>query len=192
MSVATSEDLIGSFTLIIGSMMSNKSTQLISHINRFRHIGRRVLVINHSKDTRYGRQSVITHDGLQLPCTMVDTLCPLFETEEYLSSDVIAIEEMQFFDSEDAVAFCTRACDLDGKHVIAAALQGDRHRDAWPTVSSLIPIADRIQQTTGLCTTCADGTPGCFTKRITPESENLVGGSKDYACLCRKHYVRTP
>ena len=183
----------GSLTLIIGSMMSSKSTTVASVVNRYRHIGKRVLVINHCSDTRYGRDAIITHDGLQIPCTMTAALEPILRTREYEESDLIVLEEIQFYDEIDVFAFCTRACDFDGKHVTAAGLQGDRHRESWPVISKLIPLAEKIIHLTGLCSVCRDGTSAAFTKRIAPELQggSLVGGKDEYMCLCRRHYMET-
>lgn len=149
------------------------------------------MVINHTSDTRFGRDAVITHDGAELPCKMVDQLMPIVDSHEYQRARVVALEEIQFFDVEDAIEFCKRAADRDGKHVIVAALQGSRHREAWPIVSGLIPLADKIRHLSGLCADCRDGTPGSFTRRITPEipGQSLIGDSRDYACLCRCHYL---
>ena len=181
---------VGSLTMIIGSMMSSKTSHIIQQIRRYRSIGMTTMVINHSSDVRFGRNQVITHDGAALPCHMVDRLTPLLGSRDYQIADVIAIEELQFFDVNDALHFCKRAADVDGKHVILAALQGDRHRQSWPTVSEMIPLADVIQHLTGFCALCRDGTRGSFTKRTTPEvpDQNFVGDSRDYACMCRLHY----
>lgn len=173
--------------------MSSKSTTVASVINRYRHIGKRVLVINHSSDTRYGRDAIITHDGLQIPCMMTDMLEPILHSKDYEESDLVVLEEVQFYDPTDVLAFCKQACDFDGKHVTAAGLQGTRHREPWPVISSLIPLAEKIVHLTGLCSACRDGTDAAFTKRIAPETqgESLVGGKDEYMCLCRRHYTET-
>lgn len=172
-------------------MMSSKSTTVASVINRYRHIGKCVLVINHCSDTRYGRDAIITHDGLQIPCIMTDVLETILKTKEYQKADLVVLEEIQFYDPEDVLAFCKQACDVDGKHVTAAGLQGNRHREPWPVISALVPLAEKIIHLTGLCSACRDGTDAAFTKRVAPEVQgvSLVGGKDDYMCLCRHHYV---
>ena len=48
----TQEPLIGQLHIIIGPMFSGKTTELIKRLRRYSAIGKNVLVINSSKDTR--------------------------------------------------------------------------------------------------------------------------------------------
>jgi thymidine kinase len=183
--------MAGRITLVLGSMMAGKTGFLVSVIRRHISVGMGVYAINHSLDTRYGKNSLCTHDGQAIPCVMTDRLVPLLDSAEYRRSQVVVVEELQFFEPKDARDFCELAATRDGKRVYAAGLQGDRHRGAWPTITALIPLADDIQHLTGMCSLCADGTPGAFTKRKPAfETEaNLVGNSKEYWCLCRSCYA---
>lgn len=182
---------MGTITLIIGAMSAGKTSALISEINRYRHIGKRVMVVNHASDVRFGRDAIITHDKGKIDCIMCNELSRLTDTEDYASSDLVCLEEIQFFDVPDVLNFCSRAADIDSKQVIIAGLQGDRHRNPWPVISALIPISDHIIHLTGLCNQCRDGTSGSFTKRTAPETDgnDLIGDLHDYTCLCRKHYI---
>ena len=171
---------------------AGKTSQLIREIKRYSSIGKAVMVINHKSDIRFGRNAIRTHDGSDMACEMTDTLMFWKGTDRYKLAEVIAIEEIQFFSAQDAKDFCIQAVEYDGKCIVAAGLQGSRHRDSWPTISALIPLADDIRHLRGLCSGCRDGTPGAFTRRITSEDGNsLIGDGNDYACLCRKHYLYT-
>ena len=45
---------MGHLTVLLGCMFAQKTTELLRRIRRFKSIGYNVLVINYSKDTRYG------------------------------------------------------------------------------------------------------------------------------------------
>jgi len=53
---------VGNLHLIIGPMYAGKSTELIRMINRFKFLNYKILCINHSINSRYGSNNIITHD----------------------------------------------------------------------------------------------------------------------------------
>ncbi|PQQ00758.1 thymidine kinase a isoform X2 [Prunus yedoensis var. nudiflora] len=87
---------------------------------------RNVAIIKSSKDTRYGLDSIVTHDGVKMPCwalTHLSAFKQKLSPDAYDQLDVIGIDEAQFFD--DLYDFCSEAADHDGKKVIVAGLDGD-------------------------------------------------------------------
>ena len=48
----------GSINLIIGCMFSGKTTEIMKIIRRNQSVNKKVMVINYSKDTRYGDNSI--------------------------------------------------------------------------------------------------------------------------------------
>ena len=60
--------------LVIGSMYSGKSTELMRRVKRVQSIGMRCLIINHANDTRVQGDFVQTHDGNTLAATKTDDL----------------------------------------------------------------------------------------------------------------------
>jgi len=79
--------------LILGSMYSGKSTELIRRIQRLKSIGMRCCVINHVNDTRVTGDFIQTHDGNKFTAIKTDDLL-LTRVTDY---DAIAIDEGQFF-----------------------------------------------------------------------------------------------
>ena len=199
----------GRLELIIGPMFASKSTEVIRRINRYRAKNLRVLVINHSINNRYGSQHITTHDSTELKCCLIlDKLKTIWEEhmEEYEEADIIAIEELQFF--EDSFEFVTTAMDRDHKQVIAAGLVSDYKRERFGCVLDLIPHAEEILHLKAYCALCEDIVDGCFTKRIINKDvntnirnmdekdigedklEQIIVGEKDtYVTVCRYHYL---
>ena len=52
----------GYFKLIIGPMYAGKSTELLRSINKYKILNKKIVVINHIINNRYGSTKLITHD----------------------------------------------------------------------------------------------------------------------------------
>lgn len=179
----------GHLELIIGPMFASKSTEVIRRVNRFRAKNFHVLVVNHSLNARYGSKHITTHDEVELQCSMIVTaLREISDTEDYKRSEIIVIEELQFF--EDALEFVTTAIDRDNKIVIGAGLIADYKKEKFGQVLDLIPHAEEITHLKAYCSRCTDFTEGAFTKRLVNSKEQtLVGTHESYITVCRRHYL---
>ncbi len=178
-----------SFELILGPMFAGKSTELIRRVRRLRSIHKKVFVINHAFNVRYSTEAAVTtHDSTVLHANLnTKNLVEAEELEDFLTADIIVIEELQFF--EDAAAIVPAWVDHLGKHVIASGLSGTAERIPMGEVHLLVPHADDISFLTALCPYCADGTRAPFSKRIvTSASEVDVGGADKYVATCRRHF----
>jgi len=169
--------------LIIGSMYSGKSTELMRRVKRVQSIGMNCIVINHTNDTRVDGDFIQTHDGLTLAATKSDDLL-LVNTRPY---DTVAIDEAQFFSNlKSAVMLMVEKYN---KHVIVAGLSGDFQRKPFGTILELIPLADDVEYKRALCKRC--GHPNrlaSFTKRISKEKET-VSVDSTYMAVCRLCYL---
>lgn len=165
--------------LIIGSMYSGKSTELIRRVKRYKSIGMKCCVINHSNDTRVDGEYIKTHDGTSLHAVKTSDIL-LVNTKGY---DTIAIDEGQFFlNLRVAVVLLLKA----GKHVIVAGLSGDYKRQKFGEILDLIPIADDVTFKRALCKECCHpGRHASFTKRISSETQKVLVNAK-YIAVCRQ------
>ncbi|EHA8587256.1 thymidine kinase a [Cocos nucifera] len=182
-------DSSGEIHVILGPMFAGKTTTLLRRIRSEIDNGRSVAVIKSNKDTRYGLDSVVTHDGTKMPCLALPELSMFrdkFGIESYNKLDVIGIDEAQFF--EDLYDFCCRAADHDGKTVIVAGLDGDYLRRRFGSVLDIVPLADSVTKLTARCELC--GQRAFFTLRKTQETQTeLIAGADVYMPVCRQHYV---
>jgi thymidine kinase len=179
----------GSINIIIGCMFSGKSTETIRLIRRYKTMGNKnILVINHALDTRYGESVISSHDKVQLKCLSLKKLSDIQEDSEYKNSDVIFIEEGQFF--KDLFDFVTNAADVDKKTIYVTGLDGDFKREMFGDICRLIPHAENITKLKALCAICKDGTLANFTKRIVSDTkQELIGTDNMYIPTCRFHYL---
>ncbi|XP_042376301.1 thymidine kinase-like [Zingiber officinale] len=179
----------GEIHVITGPMFAGKTTALLRRVLAEKNTGRNVAVIKSDKDTRYGLDSIVTHDGAKMPCIALPELSVFRErlgAEAYNKLDVIGIDEAQFF--VDLYDFCCNAADRDQKTVIVAGLDGDYLRRRFGSVLDIIPLADSVTKLTARCELC--GQRALFTQRKTSEKQTeLIGGSDIYMPVCRQHYV---
>lgn len=177
------------FHLIIGPMFAGKSTELIRIANRYKSIGKTILAINHSSNTRYDTDQITTHNKTRLePCLIAEKLSNVHSTPEFSSCDIILVEELQFF--EDAFESIITWIETHKKTVIAAGLHGDINRNMFGDVLRLLPYADTVTKVSALCKRCGDGTLAHFTKKKSKDQgEVIVGGEELYESVCRKHFL---
>jgi thymidine kinase len=165
----------------MGNMFSGKTSELVRRLKRYEVIGKSILVINSSKDTRCLEHVLRTHDNMKFDCVKTNNLDEL----NYDKVDVIAIDEAQFFIG--LRQFVKKAL-VHGKTVLLTGLDGDYKQEKIGEILDCVPLADKVFKLTAMCMECMDGTHGPFTKRIVNSDKvELVGGKEMYMAVCRKH-----
>ncbi len=177
----------GWIEVICGGMFSGKSEELIRRVRRAQIARQRVQVFKPSIDTRYSIGGISSHSGASAEAMSVrDTR----ELVQALASDVdvVAIDEVQFFDA-DIVELC---CDLAdrGVRVIAAGLDLDFRGEPFGPVPTLMARAERVDKLAAICMLCGgpasrsqrliDGRPAAYDDPII-----AVGAREMYEARCR-------
>lgn len=176
--------------IILGCMFSGKSTELIRRCNRYSAIGKSIIMINHTLDTRTA-DNIQTHDGAKKVAIKLTKLMDFIENKKYRNmlyeSSVIGIDESQFFD--DLVEFVI-AVERLNKIVIIAGLDGDSERKPFGQILQCIPLCDTVVKLTALDMIKKDGTPAIFSKRTKQiQGQVLVGDQDSYIAVCRENYL---
>lgn len=173
----------GYLELILGPMFSGKTTRLIQHYKAYKYIGKKIVVINYSLDTRYSETALSSHDRVEIPCVFTNALS---DKSLWMNADVILINEGQFF--ADLVPTVVEMVDTYQKQVHICGLDGDFRRQRFGSLLDLIPYSDKVEKLSAFCGMCRDGTLAVFSYRVSTESEQVVIGSDNYMPLCRKCY----
>lgn len=171
--------------LFIGPMFSSKTSKLLEIYKQCIFCNIPVSIINHSIDTRYHDTMMSSHDKVMAPCLQVTLLRDIWPTEVLMLSDVILINEGQFF--PDLYEIVVEMLSSK-KKIYICGLDGDFERKKFGTIIDLIPLCDKVTKLTSLCSQCKDGTPGIFSMRLTSETKQTVVGSENYIPVCRKCY----
>lgn len=183
---------MGRISLLIGCMFAQKTTHLIRRIRTYRAIHKRILVVNYSKDTRYGQNCISSHDKDKEFALSVECLKDIEDWIRLSNYEIIAIDEAQFF--PDLFECITKWADEFPIHFIVSGLDGNSDRQPFGDILRLIPHAEDVERFTSLCSICRDGTIAIYSKYISKQnkdSENgiAIGGSDLYQPVCRKHYL---
>lgn len=175
--------------LIIGPMMSSKSSRLISEIEKYKYITDNILVVNHIFDKeRNSINCIKTHNNKVYPSIMLDNIFDLQNNEKYINADIVIIDEAQFY--KDLLNFMRIELQKVNKVFIISGLSGDYNMEPIGEMHLLISLADSIEKLSALCIYCKDGTEASFTKLIDKDNTKqiLIGGSEFYTPVCRYHY----
>ena len=202
--MTTSSTHSGYLELIIGPMFSGKTSRIVEIYNQCKFCNISVAVINHSIDNRYDEEQLSTHDQIKIPCIKTEKLFDIWAEHisledsiekiprikdkfKIVTSSVILINEGQFF--PDLFEFVNKLL-VKGKKVYVCGLDGDFERKKFGAILDLIPLCDKVNKLSSLCSLCRDGTPGIFSMRLTQETEQTVVGSENYIPVCRECYEK--
>lgn len=192
----------GSLEVICGCMFSGKTSELIRRLDRARIAKQKIQVFKSHHDIRYNKTELVTHSGASFPSISVpDSSSIQLRKMLDLTCDIIAIDEIQFFD--DGIVMVCEELANQGKKVIIAGLELDFRGEPFPApfpsnlypspIAALISKADKVDKLTAVCAIC--GSDATRSQRLVngqPAGWNelvLVVGAKDvYEARCRKHF----
>jgi len=155
----------GYLEIILGPMYSGKTSRLVEIYNQCNFCNIKVAVINHSIDNRYDDELLSTHDKIKIPCIKTENLFDIWDDEIHLEHDikdipkikdkfklatsqVILINEGQFFpDLFDFVKMLLK----HEKRIYVCGLDGDFERKKFGQILDLIPLCDKVEKLTSLC-----------------------------------------
>jgi thymidine kinase len=181
---------VGSLTVITGSMFSGKTEELIRRLRRALYARRSVQVFKHALETRSDLTEIRSHNGVPHEAGAVSTSEELLESIEP-ETDVVAVEEAQFFD-EGIVDACRSLAD-SGYQVIVAGLDMDFRGRPFGPMPSLLAEADEVVKLRAICAICgrdASRSQRLIDGKPAPASAPtiLVGAQETYEARCRQHH----
>jgi thymidine kinase len=171
----------GWIEVIVGSMFSGKSEELIRRLRRAQIARQRVQIFKPSIDARYAADQIVSHSEMRIPSRAVRTARELLDAVE-AETEVVGIDEGQFFDLELPM-ICNTLAD-QGKRVIVAGLDQDYLGKPFEPMPQLLAIAEYITKTHAICMVC--GNPANHTQRLVASGDRvLVGAQGMYEARCR-------
>jgi thymidine kinase len=178
----------GWIELICGSMFSGKTEELLRRIRRAEIARRQVQVFKPLIDDRYGLKRVASHSGIAREDAVIIRNAVEILQHVSGSAEVIAIDEIQFFDWTIADVCSTLAGQ--GRRVIGAGLDQDFRGEPFGPMPLLLALAERVDKLHAICVICGaeasrtqrliDGRPARYDDPVI-----LVGGSESYEARCR-------
>ena len=183
----------GWLEVISGCMFAGKTEELIRRVKVLELAKKEVMVFKPAIDDRYSKSKIVSHAGSSVESYIVDSSSEILEMIKP-STQVVAIDEAQFFD-DDICVVCDKLANK-GIRVICAGLDTDFRGEPFGPMGRLLAMAEFVTKLTAVCMKC--GSPATRTQRIingVPASYNdktiLVGAAENYEARCRQcHEVR--
>ncbi|MFD1397572.1 thymidine kinase [Kroppenstedtia eburnea] len=177
----------GWIEVICGGMFSGKSEELIRRVRRARIARQRVAVFKPAVDTRYRSEAVTSHNGVYTDATVLSRAVHILD---HVSAeiDVVAVDEVQFFDEE--IVHVAQTLADRGIRVICAGLDQDFRGVPFGPTPNLMAVAEYVTKLQAICVRC--GNPAGRTQRLAGEEPAgvdgpvvQVGAKEKYEARCR-------
>lgn len=175
----------GWIEVVVGSMFSGKTEELIRRVRRAEFARQKVQVFKPIIDQRYHQTEVTSHNRNSVASI------PLQNIEELWSAladdtQVVGIDEGQFF-SQELVQVAQDLAER-GKRVIIAGLDTDWQGKPFEPMPTLMAIAESVSKQHAVCVVC--GGTASRTQRTAGSSDAqiLVGAADSYEARCRLHF----
>jgi thymidine kinase len=176
---------VGWIEVIVGSMFSGKSEELIRRLRRAQIARQKVQVFKPVIDTRYSIEQIASHSGMTHISKPVMTAAEMMAQMED-ETQVVGIDEGQFFDME--IVGAVNELARSGKRVIVAGLDQDYLGRPFEPMPQLLSIAEFITKTHAICVKC--GNTANYSQRTSDSTIRVeVGASDKYEARCRRCFV---
>ena len=171
----------GWIEVIVGSMYSGKTEELIRRLRRAQIARQKVEIFKPGLDDRYALDAIVSHSELRIPSRAIRSAGEILRHAH--EAQVIGIDEGQFLGPE-LVKVCERLARR-GKRVIVAGLDQDYRGRPFEPMPELLAVAEYITKTLAICMVC--GAPANRTYRKKPRGGRVVVGGTDlYEARCRR------
>lgn len=184
----------GWLEVITGPMFAGKSEELIRRVRTLSYTKKRIVTFKPRIDNRYSADNISSHAGNRYQAIVVSSVD---EMRQHLSPrpDVVAVDEVQFFDS--SILDLVQELADQGTRVIVAGLDLDFRGEPFSFMPSLLAKAEFVTKLSAACTICGgaatrtqkmiDGKPAPFDSPIIQ-----IGASESYEARCRHHHIVKP
>ena len=177
----------GWIEVISGCMFAGKTEELIRRINVLSYAKKNIIVFKPKIDNRYSDSEIVSHSGAKVPCLVVEKAQDILKKIE-ADTEVVAIDEVQFFD-KDIVEVCEYLADK-GLRVMVAGLDKDFRGESFGVMPELLTRAEFVTKLTAVCAKC--GAPATRTQRLVngkpagfEDPIVMVGADESYEPRCR-------
>ncbi|MCR4296363.1 MAG: thymidine kinase [Elusimicrobia bacterium] len=177
----------GWMEIVVGSMFSGKTQELIRRLRLAQIARQKVQVFNSALDVRYAKDHIVSHDLVKTPSIAVAKAKDILKK---IASDtqVVGIDEVQFFDA-DIVGVCEKLAG-EGRRVIVAGLDQDFRGEPFETTARLMALSEFVTKNLAICMLC--GNPANRSQRLSGGRKVVeVGASDKYEARCRRCFKRS-
>ena len=179
--------------VICGGMFCGKTEELIRRVRRAAIAKQSVMVFKPVMDDRYAPELVNAHSGVTIEALRARHAAEVVGAVEARGGvQVVAIDEVQFFDDE-IVTVVQRLADA-GKRVICTGLDLDFRGEPFGLIPRLMAVAEHVDKLQAICLACGaaatrtqrliDGRPANYHDPVI-----MIGADEAYEARCRACHV---
>ena len=179
------------FELITGPMSCGKTEELLRRIRRLIIAKKKVKVVSPVIDTRAKGDYIESRNGLWLDTYKVKNALEILDVVKP-EDDVVAIDELQFFDPEIVNVINTLVAN--DKRVIGTGLELDFKGEPFGSMPLLLTYADKVDKLCAICMKCGSEY-AVRTQRLIdgkPADKNspliMIGADETYEARCMNCY----
>ena len=176
----------GWIEVIVGSMFSGKTEELIRRLTRARIARQRVEIFKPEIDKRYDDINVVSHNENCIRSVPIQNASQILLYMDGM--DVVGIDEAQFLD-DDLSAVCNYIAN-QGIRVVVAGLDMDFQGKPFGPIPALMATAEYVTKVHAICMRCGDLAHYSH-RTVVSEKLVLLGEKDNYEPLCRKCYSDT-
>lgn len=173
----------GWIEVVVGSMFSGKTEELIRRLNRARIAKQKVEIFKPEIDKRYDEINVVSHNENSIRSIPVQSASQILMYIDGM--DVVGIDEAQFLDA-DLPAVCNYIAN-QGIRVIVAGLDMDFQGKPFGPIPALMATAEYVTKVHAICMRCGDLAQYSH-RTIASEKLVVLGETESYEPLCRICY----
>jgi thymidine kinase len=174
----------GWIEVVVGSMFSGKTEELIRRLNRARIAKQKVEIFKPEIDKRYDEINVVSHNENSIRSIPIQNASQILLYIDGM--DVVGIDEAQFLD-DDLPAVCNYIAN-QGIRVIVAGLDMDFQGKPFGPIPALMATAEYVTKVHAICMRCGDLAHYSH-RTIAGEKLVMLGEMDSYEPLCRKCYT---
>lgn len=167
----------GYLEVITGPMFAGKTQTLLARLRLAQARGLRTGLYKPLTDTRVKTAEVATHAGDRMAATWTPPDGSAIDPD----LDVIAVDEVQFFDP--GIVRMLVGLAKGGKTVMAAGLDLTSSGDPFGPMPDLLSVADHVNKLTAPCSVCG-GVGTRSYRRASDKGTVLIGGADLYEPRC--------
>lgn len=180
----------GHLECIVGPMFSGKTEELMRRLRRVEIAGQEAIIFKPVIDNRWGATGIASHAGNNREAVAVRDSHELMDyiVDNSINYDVVAIDEVQFFDSE--IIFAIDNLLKANKRVIVSGLDMDFRQSPFGIMPELLSIAKFVIKLRAVCQKCG-ADDAMYTQRLLNgnpaplDGETvIVGGNEQYEARC--------
>lgn len=179
------------FELITGPMSCGKTEELLRRIRRCVIAKQKIKVFSPQIDTRSNGDYIESRNGLWTDAIKVEHSIQIMQNVKP-DDEVIAIDELQFFDSNIVKVISTLM--KEGKKVIGTGLELDFKSEPFGSMPQLMCIATKVDKLEAVCMKCGSEHASRTQRLINGEPADksspliMIGGDETYEARCVKCY----